>query len=168
MTRMQRRTFLSAALAAGIVAGCGFHLRGELNMPFKSAFISGSEHHRLVSDLRRQLRLNQVEVVDDRKQAEVVIVIRQLTTEREILSLDAGGKAREYRLYYNLVYSLERPSGETLRAPSRIRARREYTFDTGQLLAKTQEESILYRDMEDDLLQQLMRRLSTVEPGTPQ
>jgi len=164
MTRMQRRTFLTATLAAGVLAGCGFHLRGELKLPFKRAFVVGNENTRLVAGLRRQLRINNVEVVDTRPQADVVIAIRAVTREREILSLNASGKAREYRLFTILNYGVERPTGETLRLPSDIRARREYTFDTNQLLAKSQEEDILYRDMEDDLLQQLMRRLATVAP----
>jgi len=161
---MNRRTFMTATLAASILAGCGFHLRGEMKMPFKRAFIVGDANNRLISGLRRQLRLNNVEVVEARDQSDVVIVIRSLKQDREILSLDAGGKAREYRLFYTLGYGIERPSGETIRVPSEIRARREYTFDTDQLLAKSQEEGILYRDMEDDLLGQLMRRLATVAP----
>lgn len=165
---MHRRTFLATALAAGVLTGCGFHLRGEMKMPFKRAFLNGDENHRLIAGLRRQLRLNSVDIVDTRQQADVLIVIRALTQDREILSLDSGGKAREYRLFYTLDYSLERPSGETLRPPSKIRARREYTFDTNQLLAKAQEEDILFRDMEDDLLQQLMRRLATVSLEAPE
>lgn len=164
MRRMHRRTFLGAALGAGLLTGCGFHLRGEMQMAFRSAYISGYEHHRIVSDLRRQLRLNNVEVVDTPQAADLVISMSEMSPTRDILSLDASGKAREYRLSYTLNYSLDKPTGETVRIPARITARREYTFDTRQLLAKAEEESILYRDMEDDLVRQLMRRLSTVTP----
>lgn len=163
MRGMQRRTFLSAILAAGALAGCGFHLRGEMQLPFRTVHVIGTENSRVVSDLRRQLRLNNVEVLDQPKGADLIIRITQMTQGRDILSLDAGGKAREYRLRYVLGYSLEKPDGKTVRTTSKISARREYTFDTRQLLAKTQEESILYRDMEDDVVRQLMRRLSTVK-----
>jgi len=41
--------------------------------------------------------------------------------------------------------------------------RRELAFDDTQLLAKQQEEVLLYRDMQNDLVQQLMRRLAAAK-----
>ena len=38
--------------------------------------------------------------------------------------------------------------GTTLRAPDRITLRRDVTFDDSQVLAKAQEEALLYRDMD--------------------
>jgi len=160
--KMHRRQFLSTILAAGALSGCGFHLRGEMQLPFKSVHIVGDPNHRLVAELRRQLRLNNVEIRDELAGSDLVIRMLQMKRERDILSLDAGGKAREYRLRYVLGYGLYTPEGKAVRTPATINARREYTFDTRQLLAKTQEEDILYRDMEDDLVRQFMRRLSTV------
>lgn len=162
-TAINRRHFLSAALGATLLSGCGFHLRGEMTMPFKSIHIAGWEHHALIADLRRRLRLNNVEVLDTPDDAEVILRITRLAPEREILSLDASGKAREYRLFYYLGYALDSADGRTLRAPERIVVRREYTYDSGQVLAKTQEESLLYSDMEKDLVTQLIRRLSATD-----
>jgi len=166
MTFSTRRRLLTAAVAILTLAGCGFHLRGSIAMPFKTAFVNGSEHDPVLTDLRRQLRLNDVEVVDTAKGADIVIRVLQLKKERDILSLNSAGKAREYRLFYTLAYAVDAADGTTVRTPDRITLRRDVTFDDSQVLAKAQEEALLYRDMESDLVQQLMRRLATVKLDT--
>ena len=55
--------------------------------------------------------------------------------------------------------------GRSLVPPTTLSARREYTFDDSQALGKEQEEALLYRDMQADLLQQLMRRLAAANPA---
>jgi len=163
MTFSTRRRLMTAALAILTLAGCGFHLRGALSMPFKTAYVNGSTHDPVLTDLRRQLRLNDVEVVEAAADAQVVVRVLQLRRERDVLSLNTAGKAREYRLFYILGYAVDAADGTTLRTPDRITLRRDVTYDDSQLLAKEQEEDLLYRDMEKDLVQQLMRRLSTIK-----
>jgi LPS-assembly lipoprotein len=163
MTQSTRRRLLAAALAATTLAGCGFHLRGAIAMPFRTAHVSGNQNDPVITDLRRQLRLNAVEVTDTPQDAQVVLRVLQLQRERDILSLDASGDAREYRLFYTLSYAVDTGDGRTLRTPDRITLRRDVTFNSSQVLAKAQEEALLYDDMKDDLVQQLMRRLATVK-----
>ncbi|QID18937.1 hypothetical protein G3580_15695 [Nitrogeniibacter mangrovi] len=162
------RRHLFVALAALVLSACGFHLRGNIAMPFHTVYLAGDENNAVLVDLRRQLRLNDVEVVDTAPQAEAVIRVIQLRKEKDILSLNAAGKAREYRLFYTLAYAVDTPTGKTLRAPDRIILRRDITFDDSQVLAKAQEETLLYNDMENDLIQQLMRRLATIKLDTAQ
>jgi LPS-assembly lipoprotein len=41
---------------------------------------------------------------------------------------------------------------------------RTLTYDAAQILAKEQEEALLFRDMRSDAVQQVMRRLSRAKP----
>ncbi|MNY76250.1 LPS-assembly lipoprotein LptE [compost metagenome] len=54
--------------------------------------------------------------------------------------------------------------GNELLAPTTINLTRPITFDETQLLAKEQEEALLYKDMQTDLVQQLMRRMAAIKP----
>nr|MBP6727589.1 hypothetical protein [Thauera sp.] len=72
---------------------------------------------------------------------------------------------REYQLTQTLRFQLLDKTGKALIAPTSISAAREYTFDDSQVLGKEQEETLLYRDMQNDLLQQLMRRLAAAAPA---
>jgi outer membrane lipopolysaccharide assembly protein LptE/RlpB len=48
-------------------------------------------------------------------------------------------------------------------APSTITLRREITFSDDQVLSKESEEALLWRDIQSDLVQQLMRRLAAAK-----
>ena len=167
MNPLTRRRLLLGALATTTLSACGFRLRGAIDMPFSSAFVDGNPNDPLIAGLRRQLLANDVELTDTVAAAQVHIRILNQSKERDILSLNAAGKAREYRLYYVLGYAVDRADGTTLRAPDRITIRRDVTFSESQLLAKTEEEAVLYRDMETDLVRQLMRRLAAVKVDAP-
>ena len=74
---------------------------------------------------------------------------------------------REKRLRYRYGYRVVDDKGRDLVAPGVIELNRDVTYADSDVLAKTQEEELLWRDMENDLVQQLMRRLSMTKPSTP-
>ena len=57
--------------------------------------------------------------------------------------------------------------GRDLVLPGAVELFRDITYADSDVLAKTQEEDLLWRDMESDLVQQLLRRLSTAKPTKP-
>lgn len=162
-----RRRLLLAGLASLGLAGCGFHLRGQLDMPFQRAYLNANRNDPFMNRIARQLEINGVVLTERFKEAEVVIRIINTKRERDILSLNRAGKAREYRLLTTLSFAVERADGTTLRPAERIAVRRDITYDDTQLLAKGQEEAMLYRDMEDDIAQQLVRRLAATKTDAP-
>jgi LPS-assembly lipoprotein len=54
--------------------------------------------------------------------------------------------------------------GGQLLAPTEITLRRNLAFNEQQVLAKESEEALLYRDMQSDLVQQILRRLAAMKP----
>jgi LPS-assembly lipoprotein len=77
--------------------------------------------------------------------------------------LSAAGRVREFELVRTFSFRLADKSGADLIAPSRIVLRRELTFSDDQVLSKEAEELLLWKDMQNDLVQQLMRRLSAAK-----
>jgi len=74
------------------------------------------------------------------------------------------GRVSELRLRYLYNYRITDDKGRDLVAPSSIELVRDLTYDDSNVLAKQQEETLLWRDMENDLVQQLMRRLAASKP----
>lgn len=161
----RRRLLLAGAGLFGLVlSGCGFHLRGPQRMDFATIHIGVSGLSDFGASLRRQIRTtDSTTVVEDPAQADARLQLLANDRDREILSLTGRGKVREYQLTQRIRFQLLDKSGNALIAPTEISARREYTFDDAQILGKAQEEALLYRDMQDDLIQQLMRRLAAVK-----
>jgi outer membrane lipopolysaccharide assembly protein LptE/RlpB len=51
--------------------------------------------------------------------------------------------------------------------PNEINLNRDISFDDSNILAKDLEEGLLWRDMNSDLVNQIMRRLSIIKPKNP-
>jgi LPS-assembly lipoprotein len=54
------------------------------------------------------------------------------------------------------------PRGLELIAPTTLTARRDISFNESELLAKESEEALLYRDMQSDLVRQMVTRLQGI------
>lgn len=163
--RMDRRRVLLAGFAVAAAAGCGFRMRGPQPLAFATLYVGVDGNTELGAALRRRvLTSGTTRVVDDPASADARLEVTRNSRTREILSLSAAGKVREYTLLQLLTFRLVGRAGNELLAPVTLTVRREYNFDDNQVIAKEQEEALLFRDMENDLLQQLMDRLATVRP----
>lgn len=158
----RRRLLLTGgALAALVLSGCGFRLRGPQALDFATLHINTPPESELGARLRRLVATSgTTRVVEEAERADARLQILANSRGREILSLTGAGKVREYQLVQTLRFQLLDKSGTALIAPTSLSARREYTFDDSQVLGKEQEEALLYRDMQNDLVQQMMRRLA--------
>ena len=83
---------------------------------------------------------------------------------KSILSLNSQGRVREYLLTYTLRFRVRDARGVEMLAPTEISLKRSISFDETQVLAKESEEVLLYRDMQTDLVQQILRRLAAIKP----
>ena len=160
---------LVLVLMLACLSACGFALRGSggsYSMPFKTIYLGFPETSTLGTELRRNLRGgDRVEVVADMGKAEARFEVLSETRTKSILSLNAQGRVREYLLNYALVFRVLDNKGEELMGPTEIALKRPLAFNETQVLAKEQEEALLYRDMQGDLVQQIMRRLAAIRPN---
>ena len=167
MTTIVVRIF-AAVLVAATLAGCGFKLRGsgdQYNMPFQSIYLAFPETSPLGTELKRNLRAgDNVRIEDDASKAQALFDVLSESRGKSILSLNSLGRVREYSLSYTLVFRVRDASNRELLAPTEITLRRNIAFDESQVLAKESEEQLLYRDMQADLVQQIMRRLAAIKP----
>ncbi len=163
------KRFLLAVLAALLVTGCGFQLRGSASsaLPYKTFYIALPENSEIGIWLQRYIKSSgTTQIVANARDAEAIF--QQLLDNRSktILSLNAKGAVREYRLEAKFAYRIIDPKGHVLVPPSEITLTRDLTYDASAVLAKEQEEMLLWRDMSNDLANQILRQLSIVKPGS--
>ena len=101
------------------------------------------------------------------EEAQVIFLPAGELRDSVILSLSGSGRVREKRLRYRYTYRIVDGKGRDLVPLSYVELNRDISFADSVTLAKTQEEDLLWRDMENDLVQQLMRRLVTAKPVAP-
>ena len=165
---MQRRfclTLLAASLPLGMV-GCGFALRGTPKFAFKSLFSPFAESSLLGTELKRSLEAGgNVRVITDARQisqADVILDVLQEQREKTVVAVNASGQVREFQLRIRFQFKLRSAKGNDLIPLTEIVQRRDISFNESAVLAKESEEGVLYREMQSDIIQQIMRRLASL------
>ena len=161
---------LCALILAIALTGCGFHLRGTLsgNLPYKTMTIALPETADVRIWLERYINAaGSTEIIEDGTRAEAIFQQVADNRQKTILSVNAQGRVREYRLQLNYTFRVVNAKGQTLVPANEISLTRDITFDDSNVLAKDLEEGLLWRDMNNDLVNQIMRRLSIIKPKNP-
>lgn len=148
-----------------LLPACGFKLRGAVDLPYSSIYIALPESNTLRAKLARSIKAGSKTVIaGNAQESQATLSITGDSTAKNILSLNSAGRVREYQLVRTFGFRISDTSGRELIPPGEIVIRRDITFDDSQVLAKEAEEVLLMRDMEDDLVQQLLRRLAASKP----
>jgi LPS-assembly lipoprotein len=160
-----RNTLVVALLLT--LAACGFKLRGTAEVPFETLFLPGATGG-IALDLKRNIQVGtNAKVVDDPAKAEAVLQFTEETRQKEVLSLTGAGRVREFQLRYRVGFRVHDGKGGEYIPQSTIQLTRDVTFNDTEILAKEQEEQLLFRDMQADMVQQILRRLAAAKKPTP-
>ena len=153
-----------AGLAGLALGGCGFKLRASQNYSFQTIAVMPSGGA-IAVQLRRSFG-DTVRVLTPEEpltQAQVVVDILREQREKTVVGVNSSGQVREFQLRIRVKFRVRTPQGVELTPETEILQQRDISFNETAVLAKEAEELMLYRDMQNDVVQQLMRRLATVK-----
>ena len=160
-----RRGFLISGLAATVLSGCGFELRRAPELHFRSIALAGfAARSPLAEELRVNINASQTTlVVESLAQAQVVLDAISDSRERGVVASTAAGQVRELQLRTRFVFKLRSASGRELIPQTELLLSRDMSYSESVALAKEQEEALLFRIMQSDIVSQVMRRLAAVQ-----
>lgn len=164
MTALARNAKRAALLlvVAGMLAACGFQLRGSANLPPEMALTRlqvADDSTGFVRELRLLLNANGVRLAGaDPSGAATLEILRQRMNRRP-LTITGQARVREYELSFLVDFRLLDAEGEVLIDREELRMLRDYRFDEQQILAATREEELLREDLHRSMAAQLIRRL---------
>jgi LPS-assembly lipoprotein len=151
-------------LVLALLAGCGFHLRGEAHYAFETLFLNSPAAQPLTADLRRSLEsIGTAQLVATPEKAQVILDIASVENNKQILSLSSGGKVSEFLLTKRILIRVRDAAGNDWLPTSELLVRRTYTYNDTEALAKEAQEQRLWREMQDDAVQQIVRRLQAAK-----
>lgn len=166
MGRVARRRLLHRALLVGAAAwlsGCGFKPRGTAELPFKTLYSSVPPASAFGAELRRTMRANGVTLTDRREDAQARFDLLSELPEREITALSTSGRPREYQLRLRLRWQVKNAQDQDLITANEMVLRRQITVLDVQGVVNPEEEALLYADMRNDAVRQILRRLSAIK-----
>jgi LPS-assembly lipoprotein len=158
----ERRTLVAGLAACGLLAGCGFQLRGTPPMAFQTITLTGFAPRSPMADALRRSLADRVRVVDPPATADVVLHAMADRRERNVVATTSAAQVRELQLRVVLQFRAHTPGGRELLAAAELLQTRDLTFAESAALAKEHEENELFSDMQADLVAQVMRRLAAI------
>ena len=161
---MLKRYFIYVLLAAMLLSlsACGFRMRGAVQLPkgVKSVYIQGGKSSQLIQDIELSLEYAGVKLLKKAVGADAILTITNVRHKRRVLSVGTSGRALEYQLTLEVDVSLVDSKGTRLIPRETMRLTRDYRFDENAVLGKSSEESLLWKEMERDMAQMVLRRIS--------
>ena len=154
-----------------LLAGCGFQLRGQAQLPPELAvtYVQSQQQATgiMTGVLGRKLSLllasNGITVTRDLAQATATITVLSEGSGRRTVAVDRLNIKREYILNYDAAYQVTLANGKTLIAPEGLSANRALLFDENRVLGFESAQELLVDSMADDLAWQIIRRLQAVK-----
>lgn len=162
---MSDRRHVLLFLATAGLAGCGFELRRPPQLNFQSIALSGfAPRSPLAEELKRSLS-QRVQVLDNSAQAQVVLQAMTDLREKSVVASTSAAQVREFQLRMKFNFRATTPGGRELIGPVELLLTRDLSYSEAAALAKEQEEADLYREMQGDVVAQVMRRLASINLG---
>lgn len=158
---------ISVALCGpGLLAACGFRLRQPPEFAFTSIYAGLTPGSQIGIELKRYLAaLGKVEMITDparQKEAPVILEVLQEQREKVIVGGSAVGQVRELQLRLRFRFRVRTPKGKELIPDTELLQQRDQSYSEAFALAKQAEEEQLYRNMQSDIVQQVLRRLAAI------
>ncbi len=163
MTFNQCCNTLVILLLLTVSSGCGFKLRGGVDMPplLQETYLeSENPFTGMARALRVELEAAGARIVESSEQASAVLKIVKEKSGNRILSVGSTGKASEYELLEEITYELADRNGKILIKPQSLRMVRDLVFDENELLGKVSESEQLHVQMRRSLARQIITRIN--------
>lgn len=160
MAAIQR--LMLVALAALVLTGCGFQLRGAANLPEEMATTwvrVDDPTSAFARELELLLRGNDVELADGPGEGVAELRITRERITRRALTISGDARVREFELVFDLQFTLVGPSGGVLLGPESLRLERDFQFDEQEILGAATEEELLREELRRSMAAALIRRL---------
>jgi LPS-assembly lipoprotein len=152
---------ITLAFALLLLTACGYHLRGDIELPpgLENIYIEAASGM-LQQEMQEALKSSQVKVANSATEAGLIIKFSNEEMTSRIISLNTSGRANQFQLIYQLMFSIYEPSGNLLLGDQNVNIKREYFNDQTAVLGKSNEESVIRTEMYKQAVSSIMSRLS--------
>jgi LPS-assembly lipoprotein len=132
-------------------------------MPFESLYVQASNPSVIVDIKRRIQASSNTAVLNSRKDAQAILVIKSARLKKRILSVSGTGRVREFQLRYSILFRVDDQKGREIVPDTKIEVNRVLPYSDSAILSSQAEEKVLLKDMKKDAILKLMDRLGKVK-----
>lgn len=154
---------LIALLVISLLSGCGFKLRGMVDMPFwlnRVAIVVQQGHRDLIPLLKDQFQAYGRQVVSDPTQADYLLIIEKDSSQQQLTSVSASTTPRQYLLIYTVQFSLITRKSTPVISANTVVITRQLTVNNDRILGSDSEGMMIHSEMRREAAMQIINRIS--------
>jgi LPS-assembly lipoprotein len=163
---LPRRSVFSALAALGLAA-CGFKLRGDHSFAFKSLFIEFAVGSAILGEFKHQVEQgSQLKLITDSKRildTDLILRVFNETRTKTVVASSTSGQVREFQLVFKAKMLVSNHKGRDLIPEVELQQTQQLSYNESSALAKEVDEAQLYRQMNADMVQQILTRLASIK-----
>ena len=142
------------------LSACGFTLKAaSAPLPFKIVQLQSQANSYIAADVSARLLAKGLQLSTDPKASVPKIALLNEARERAVLSTSAAGGVRQFQLVHRVTVQVYDSAARTWLAPVVYTQTRNLDYNPSQVLAKDLEEQALYKDMQQELVASVIRRV---------
>jgi LPS-assembly lipoprotein len=147
------------------LSGCGFHLRGSVQLPehLSALYVEEQGAAQASRALNQLLRENDLAPVAEPSAADLIIKLSEEKHNKRVLSVGSSGKVQEFELIYRVKAEFLDQQGNDVADSDTLTLRRSLSFDETEVLSVSSEEQQIKQDMVNDAARQVLRRLQYIK-----
>lgn len=145
------------------LTACGFHLRGQINLPNKLHTFyldSASPYSPLLNEIRKTLSYSNITTVDSADKAPVTLFVNSDNLSYSQSTLGTSTSLRNYTVTYTVNYELRNPSGHMIAGPFSVSSSETITAVSGELLDNSSKLSQAKKSLQQDVITKMMFQIS--------
>lgn len=144
-----------------IVTACGFHLRSwDVGTSVTSAYVESNPRNPVKKPLEQALRQAGVAEAASSSDAEVVVELLDSRHERRNATVSGQARVAEYEVTVGVRYRITDGHGRELVPVQWLQRSRVFQVDRDNIVGNSEEQALLEREIQTDLVQQILRALN--------
>ena len=149
-----------------LLSACGFHLREQIVLPAALQRLSlefADPLTPLRRDLAAALERAGAEIVAPGTAGAGVLRVPVDSTLTEPLTVSDAARVQEYIVRHRVEVEIVDAAGKVLLPRATIELTRDYSFDETQALGAAAEDELLRKELQREMVQQILRRIETLD-----
>ena len=162
MIRNPAATLLLLALFAPLLTACGFHLRGEAQLPagLDRVYVESSDPSGpLKKNVEHALERSGAKIEKAAGEGIAEVRLTGISVAPIVRSVSANARVNEFTMLYHLELQINDAAGKVVLPKQILERSRVFTFDETQAIGTGAEQDEIKKEMEREMVQVVMRHI---------
>jgi LPS-assembly lipoprotein len=166
MTPRRTAAFLILAALFPLLTACGYHLRGEAQLPpgMERVYVESADPFGpLKRNVEKALERSGAKIESKSGDGIAEVKFSAVSLAPIVRSVSANARVNEFTMVYHIELQINDAAGKVVLPKQVIEQSRVFTFDQTQAIGTSAEQDEIKKEMERDMVQVVLRKIESAE-----